>query len=224
MGKLTIEEICRKLSGGRVVSPTLPGKLARDFFTRPLTDPVFDYDSRYEQDVMDLFCIKRVNIPYIEALERQRRISGKTGKILLKGDLCIFFISIGARFCPHHPVFDLNIIDYLELSGKNDLYDKWFKTDAEKWLEIQKSLPKVSDIIREIYFGYKNIKQIPDRHRVASPDDGAALPCYSEGSIPFCRNKEVPEKAVLELYATWLYIIMIEVPCCLFYENAEKNK
>ena len=219
MGNLTIDDICRKLSEGRVVSPTLPVKLARDFYTRSLTDPVFDYDSRYEQDIMDLFDIEKTNVPYIEALERQHRISGKAGDIRLKDDLFIFFLSIGASFCPHHPVFDLNIIDYLELSGRPYLYEKWFKNDTEKWLEIQKSLPGVNDIIREIYFGYKNIKQVPSRIRVASLDAPAELPGYSEGSIPFHRDREFSEKALLELYATWLYIIMIEVPHCIFVGN-----
>ncbi len=223
----SIQSLSEKAATGRAVNPSQVRLVSKRFATEYLRQTCFT-DARdniaYDgiADFLDLIYYDGKVLPTGELMEyylkRQQRVPHKS-------DLLALLSIVGAdTLHPEnmHPLFSLPLQDYLECAGKEEWYRKWFRNDALAWERDHNGKhPRVCDVLRQCCFYFEGNKDpsVPS----FLPDAEVRLLPSEYIDVPFRRRSlKIKDYAEGALAATWVVILMMEIPSLYARENRRK--
>ena len=214
--KININNLSTSVHRGRISNPAFIRNTVKNFFNGPIRQIYSTYYTEKENcDSMDLL----LNSFKVDGLVRSfgdtlewfwESNRGNPLKSLLIASLAFPGSNVNHRDCMN-PFYLLPLQDYLETAGRNDLYEKWFRSDAEAWERDHEGRhPALCDVLEKCLFAIDEnvVYVIPYRQ-------DAPVQLFPTNRIyePFRRrNKDMQDCPENALVATWITLLFMEVP------------
>lgn len=214
--RTNIKELSTSLHKGRIKNPAFVRNTARTFFNGPIMQIYSSFFSEKENcDAMKLLLdslkvdgLVRSFGDTLEWFWKDNR-----GKPVLSA--LIMALAFPGTDVNHkeymNPFYHLPLQDYLETAGRRDLYEKWFRADAEAWERDHEGRhPQLCDVLSKCFYTVdENVDYVIPYRQDAPVKLFPANRIYE----PFRRrNKAMQDCPENVLAATWITLLFMEVP------------
>ena len=226
--KIRIKDLIEKTNTGRAISPTYVRKVVKQFYEVPCKQLFEKILEKKEAEEFGTTLNKMLNNDDVErslgdSLNHYREQVQHPP--LIPADILAAISFAGALNKSPSSItfFSLPVEDYLELAEKKEWYEKWYSSDAQAWKRDHSGhSPRIADVMRNCF---EAMEHAPDQVLYFSPESIPGFLPPESINTPFRRSGEkIKDFDEIHLAATWIYILMIEVPHLLIKNGLLSEK
>lgn len=221
--KIRIKDLIEKANTGRAISPAYVRKVVKQFYEvscRQLFESILEKKEAEElgKTLTKMLNNDGVERPLGDSLDHYREQVQHPPLIPADTLAAISFAGALNKSPASITFFSLPVEDYMELAGKKEWYEKWFLSDAQAWKRDHSGhSPRMADVIRNCF---NALEHAPDQVFYFHPESIPGFLPLERITIPFRRNDvKIKDFDESHLAATWIYILMIEVPHLLIKDG-----